>query len=169
MKKDICSTQDYLVSGETFSIRWDESKGFAATYPQPDADKLGLYYESDAYISHNESQQSVVGFLYRFARRYMFRVKHKMFKKLLPADATILDYGCGTGILGIASKKVFKKSKVIFVDIDEDAVKLSKKNIELNHIKVNGVYLTNSFFETKYIKNIKRYGDVNPSLFRRDI
>jgi len=97
MKKDICSTQDYLVSGETFSIRWDESKGFAATYPQPDADKLGLYYESDAYISHNESQQSVVGFLYRFARRYMFRVKHKMFKKLLPADATILDYGCGTG------------------------------------------------------------------------
>ena len=65
----------------------------------------------------------------------------------------ILDYGCGTGILGIASKKVFKKSKVIFVDIDENAVKLSKKNIKLNHIKVNGVYLTNSFFETKYIKN----------------
>lgn len=97
MKKEVCSTQDYLVSGETFSIRWDESKGFAATYPQPDAKKLGLYYESDAYISHNEPQQSVVGFLYRFARRYMFRVKHKMFKKLLPADATILDYGCGTG------------------------------------------------------------------------
>ena len=65
----------------------------------------------------------------------------------------ILDYGCGTGILGIASKKVFKKSKVIFVDIDENAVKLSKKNIKLNHIKVNGVYLTNSFFETKYIQN----------------
>ena len=65
----------------------------------------------------------------------------------------ILDYGCGTGILGIASKKVFKKSKVIFVDIDENAVKLSKKNIKLNHIKVNGVYLTNSLFETKYIKN----------------
>ena len=97
MKKDLCSTQDYLVSGETFSIRWDEAKGFAATHPQPIADKLGPYYESDAYISHNESQHSVVGFLYRFARRYMFRVKHKMFKKLLPADATILDYGCGTG------------------------------------------------------------------------
>ncbi|MDA9564411.1 50S ribosomal protein L11 methyltransferase [Alphaproteobacteria bacterium] len=65
----------------------------------------------------------------------------------------ILDYGCGTGILGIASKKVFKKSKVIFVDIDENAVKLSKKNIKLNHIKVNGVYLTNSFFNIKYIEN----------------
>ena len=82
MKKDLCSTQDYLVSGETFSIRWDESKGFAATHPQPTVDKLGSYYESDAYISHNESQQSVVGFLYRFARKYMFRIKHNMFKRL---------------------------------------------------------------------------------------
>ena len=97
MKKDLCSTQDYLVSGETFSIRWDESKGLAVTHPQPTVDKLGSYYESYAYISHNESQQSVVGFLYRFARKYMFRIKHNMFKKLLPVDATILDYGCGTG------------------------------------------------------------------------
>ena len=97
MKKDLCSTQDYLVSGETFSIRWDESKGFAVTHPQPTDDKLGSYYESDAYISHNEFQQSVVGFLYRFARKYMFRIKHNMFKRLLPVDAIILDYGCGTG------------------------------------------------------------------------
>lgn len=97
MKKEVCSTQDYLVSGETFSIRWDETKGYAATHPQPAADKLGEYYESSAYISHNESQQSFVGFLYRWARKYMFYIKHKMFKKQLPANATILDYGCGTG------------------------------------------------------------------------
>ena len=109
MKKESCSTQDYLVSGETFSILWDESKGFAATNPQPFADKLGSYYESEAYISHNESQQSVVGFLYRFARKYMFRIKHNMFKKLLPGDATILDYGCGTGgFLEYTSSKSYK-------------------------------------------------------------
>ena len=64
----------------------------------------------------------------------------------------ILDYGCGTGILGIASKKVFKRSKVIFVDIDENAVKLSKKNLRLNHINLNDVYLTNSFYNLKYIR-----------------
>ena len=109
MKKEICSTQDYLVSGETFSILWDESKGYAATHPQPHTDKLGSYYESEAYISHNESQQSVVGFLYRFARKYMFRIKHNMFKKLLPGDATILDYGCGTGgFLEYTSSKSYK-------------------------------------------------------------
>ena len=108
MKKEVCSTQDYLVSGETFSIRWDKSKGYAATHPQPAADKLGSYYESAAYLSHNESQQSVVGLLYRMARKYMFRIKHKMFKKWLPANASILDYGCGTGgFLEYTSSKAY--------------------------------------------------------------
>ena len=65
----------------------------------------------------------------------------------------ILDYGCGTGILGIASQKIFKKSKVIFVDIDKNAVKLSKKNLKLNYIKSDNVYLTNSFYNIKYIRN----------------
>ncbi len=64
----------------------------------------------------------------------------------------ILDYGCGTGILGIASKKVFKKSKVTFVDIDQNAVKLCKKNIKLNHINLYDVYPTNSFYNFRYIR-----------------
>ncbi|MDC0457739.1 50S ribosomal protein L11 methyltransferase, partial [Alphaproteobacteria bacterium] len=65
----------------------------------------------------------------------------------------ILDYGCGTGILGIASKKVFKKSKLTLVDIDENALKLSKINLILNHIKLYDVYLTNSFYNIKYIRS----------------
>ncbi len=64
----------------------------------------------------------------------------------------ILDYGCGTGILGIASKKIFKKSKITFVDIDKDAVKLTKENLKLNNILLNEVYLTNSYHTNKYIK-----------------
>ena len=64
----------------------------------------------------------------------------------------ILDYGCGTGILGIASQKVFKKSKLTLVDIDKNALKLSKNNLKLNHIKLYDVYLTNSFYNVKYIR-----------------
>ncbi len=63
-----------------------------------------------------------------------------------------LDYGCGTGILGIASKKLFKKSKITFVDIDKDAVMLTKENLKLNNILSNQVYLTNSYHSNKYIK-----------------
>ena len=64
----------------------------------------------------------------------------------------ILDYGCGTGILGIAAKKVFKRSKITLVDIDQEAIKLSKHNIKLNNIVSNQLYLTNSYFSFKYIK-----------------
>ena len=63
-----------------------------------------------------------------------------------------LDYGCGTGILGIASKKTFKKSRVYFVDIDKNAIKLTKENLIINNIKSNKVYLTNDFFFKEYIK-----------------
>ena len=64
----------------------------------------------------------------------------------------ILDYGCGTGILGIAAKKVFKKSEITLVDIDKEAIKLSKYNVKLNNIVSNRLYLTNYFFFYKYIK-----------------
>ena len=64
----------------------------------------------------------------------------------------MLDYGCGTGILGIASKKIFKKSTVYLVDIDKKAIKLSKENLKLNNIKTNKVYQTNEFYHKEYIK-----------------
>ena len=64
----------------------------------------------------------------------------------------ILDYGCGTGILGIAAKKVFKRSEITLVDIDQEAIKLSKHNIKLNNIVSNQLYLTNNYFSFKYIK-----------------
>jgi SAM-dependent methyltransferase len=108
MKKEVCSAQDYLVSGEVFSIVWDGSKGYAETHPQLSEDKIGRYYESESYISHNESNPSLVGFLYRFARTFMFRIKLKMFKDLIPKRGTVLYYGCGTGgFLDYLSRKEY--------------------------------------------------------------
>lgn len=108
MKKEVCSAQDYLVSGEVFSIVWYESKGYAETHPQPSEDKIGGYYESESYISHNESNPSLVDFLYRFARTFMFRIKLMMFKGLIPKRGTVLDYGCGTGgFLDYLSRKEY--------------------------------------------------------------
>jgi len=49
----------------------------------------------------------------------------------------VLDYGCGTGILGIASRKKFKKNQITLVDIDLEAIRISKDNIKLNNILSN--------------------------------
>lgn len=46
----------------------------------------------------------------------------------------ILDLGCGFGFVGIYYAKLFPSSKVTLVDISENAVKLSKKNAQLNGV-----------------------------------
>ena len=71
---------------------------------------------------------------------------------------SVLDYGCGTGILGIASKKIFKNNKITFVDIDINALKLTKKNLRLNNIVSRDIVHSNS----NKMKNInkKKYYDL---------
>lgn len=50
--------------------------------------------------------------------------------------ARVLDYGCGSGILAIASAK-FGASEIVAVDIDMAAVESTKLNAQANHVVVN--------------------------------
>ncbi|MAR99844.1 MAG: 50S ribosomal protein L11 methyltransferase [Nitrosomonadales bacterium] len=50
-------------------------------------------------------------------------------------NKTILDYGCGSGILSIASKKLGAKN-VIGVDIDDQALKASHENAKKNNVEI---------------------------------
>ena len=47
-----------------------------------------------------------------------------------------LDYGSGTGILGIAAKKLVPCSKISFVDVDLKAIKTNKINLFLNNLSM---------------------------------
>ena len=55
----------------------------------------------------------------------------------IPQD--ILDMGCGTGILGICASKVWKDSKLIGIDIDPEAVRITKENYELNNVNAEAL------------------------------
>lgn len=57
-------------------------------------------------------------------------------------NATVIDVGTGSGILGIAAAKLGAK-KVIMTDIDECAVTAAKDNLKLNDVKNAEVYLKN--------------------------
>lgn len=48
---------------------------------------------------------------------------------------SVLDLGCGTGILGISYYEYFPEATVDFMDIDENAVKLTQYNLSLNNHK----------------------------------
>ena len=56
--------------------------------------------------------------------------------KYVNQNSSVLDYGCGSGILGIAAKKIGAE-KVIGVDIDNQAIKASKDNSEINNVKIS--------------------------------
>lgn len=52
---------------------------------------------------------------------------------------SILDMGCGTGILGICALKIWPNAKLLGIDIDEDAVGISNRNYISNGVIANAV------------------------------
>jgi ribosomal protein L11 methyltransferase len=60
-----------------------------------------------------------------------------------PNLSSVLDYGCGSGILAIAAKKLGALS-VIGVDIDSQAIIASNYNAEQNHVNID-FYDANTF------------------------
>ena len=51
----------------------------------------------------------------------------------------ILYMGCGTGVLGICALKIWPKSMLLGVDIDSDAIRITKQNFIDNDIKGNAI------------------------------
>lgn len=80
----------------------------------------------------------------------------------------IIDVGCGTGILGIGCLLLGAK-KVVFADIDKNAIKIAKHNLE----KIKNEYEIGGFeFITNDINKIKGKYDVvvqNPPFGVKDI
>ena len=57
------------------------------------------------------------------------------FLKRFVAPKRILDMGCGSGILSIASARLWPRSKIVALDLDLDAVATTRENIKLNQVK----------------------------------
>ncbi|QGT99995.1 Ribosomal protein L11 methyltransferase [Candidatus Syntrophocurvum alkaliphilum] len=57
----------------------------------------------------------------------------KFIDKYMQGEETVIDAGCGSGILSIAAAKI-GANKIFAVDIDDVAVKVAKENIHLNKL-----------------------------------
>ena len=53
---------------------------------------------------------------------------------VLPETGCILDIGCGYGAVGISVAKLNPKLHVVMTDVNARAVRLAKKNVELNRV-----------------------------------
>ena len=71
-------------------------------------------------------------------------------EKIDKTNLSILDMGCGTGILGMCLASNKKAKKVTFADISPDAIKLTKENIISNksHILAETKVIQSDLFST---------------------
>lgn len=70
--------------------------------------------------------------------------------KHLKESDTVLDVGCGSGILGITASKLGAK-EVIMTDIDECAIVATEHNMKLNDVK-NGTVLLKNLLDDNTVK-----------------
>ena len=96
---------DYTVSRETFTLLLDSKTGLLVTSPRPPVDKLSSYYESEEYISHTDSNKSLMDKAYQVIKNYSVKKKLRMINQLSKTKGKILDIGCGTGdLLAVCEK-----------------------------------------------------------------
>jgi 2-polyprenyl-3-methyl-5-hydroxy-6-metoxy-1,4-benzoquinol methylase len=93
---DYLEVEDYFLSHEVFSLQKCISCGFVFTNPRPTENDLGLYYQSEEYISHSSSTESITDKIYYSVRNYTIKLKFKLINKHFK-QGNILDIGCGTG------------------------------------------------------------------------
>jgi SAM-dependent methyltransferase len=92
------SVKDHTVSDEVFELEKCNQCGFVSTKNPPSEDRIGRYYQSDAYISHTNSNQGLFNRMYQLVRSFTLKSKFKLISKYSGiSNGNILDYGCGTG------------------------------------------------------------------------
>jgi SAM-dependent methyltransferase len=108
---------DYFLSKEPYDLYRCSSCGFVFTQDHPAEDKIGKYYDSDEYISHDESVTGFSNSVYRIARDVMLKRKRSVVNKITMLRAgSLLDIGSGTGHFLSVMKRSGWKTKGIEVN-----------------------------------------------------
>jgi 2-polyprenyl-3-methyl-5-hydroxy-6-metoxy-1,4-benzoquinol methylase len=125
------STKDYFKSQEAFDLVLDSSREILITTPQPAPEDLAGYYQSQAYISHSNTQKGIVPFLYAMVQKWSLKNKTNLINSLSNHKGTLLDIGAGTGNFCETSKQ--NSWEVYGVEPSEKAREIAaKKNIFLH-------------------------------------
>ncbi|MDC8002329.1 class I SAM-dependent methyltransferase [Aequorivita todarodis] len=129
-EKKYLSVKDYLVSGETFELVHDTDLDFLKTFPQPKAEELPKYYESQEYISHTDEKRGLFLSLYQLVKKWSLQKKAKLILQQHGEVGSLLDVGAGTGdFLKVAKEKGWQ---VHGMEPNKNAAKLAlEKGIDL--------------------------------------
>jgi len=94
----VFSAKDNTVSHKNFEV-W-QCNACTARFTQdiPEQDAIGAYYASENYISHSDTKEGLINWLYHTVRSRTLRSKMNLIKAETGLQrGNILDVGCGTG------------------------------------------------------------------------
>ncbi len=123
--------KDDFLSKEDFHICECLNCGLQYTMPRPPKDKIGNYYKSEEYYSHQENKKGFIPKLYEAVKKVNLRKKYRLATKDL-AEGKLLDIGCGVG--DFIHRAEEKRWECMGVEPSEEAKVIAKKRIKANII-----------------------------------
>ena len=135
--------KDYTVSNKKFDLLYHSALEMLETFPQPKAEELSGYYESEDYISHTDSKKSAIDKLYQIVKKIALASKLERINSFKTADKNLLDVGCGTGDFLLTCKN--NGWKVIGIEPNAKA-KISAEN------KLTGASASEIYSEINQLK-----------------
>lgn len=90
--------RDHFLTKENFKLYKCNECCFVFLNPQPEKEKLELYYDSPDYISHSGTGKGIINKIYKRVKKITLQKKLKIVSRH-SSGKKILDIGCGSGEL----------------------------------------------------------------------
>lgn len=119
--------KDEFLTKKDFHICECLNCGLLYTMPRPSKEKIGAYYKSDEYYSHQENKKGFVPRLYEAIKKINLKHKFRLASRDLPVGK-LLDIGCGVGdFLHVAENRGWQCTGV---EPSEEAREIARQRIK---------------------------------------
>ena len=121
--------KDYFLTQEDFEILECNDCKLLFTTPCPAPDKIGDYYKSEEYLSHNDEKKSLFARIYNIVKKTNIKNKFNIAVGNKQSAVRILDIGCGVGdFLNYAKEK---GCDITGIEPNDDARKIAEKKLNI--------------------------------------
>ena len=139
--------KDHTVSNESFEVWICDDCSLQFTQTVPDAENIGAYYKSTAYVSHSDTKKGLINRLYHLVRNYTLGTKRKLIEELTGAKkGELLEVGAGTGAFANAMQKA--GWEITGLEPDETARKIALDKYGLSFHAPEYLYQCSKQFDT---------------------